>query len=50
VSIQWDGGTTHITTDDAGRAVVDGVTYPDDTPMTALAEAIAERALHMLAK
>ena len=44
VSIQWDGGTTHITTDDAGRAVVDGVAYPGDTPMTALAEAIAERA------
>ncbi len=42
-SIQWDGGTSHITTDDAGRAVVDGVTYPDATTMTALAEAIAER-------
>jgi hypothetical protein len=42
-SIQWNGGTIHVTTDDAGRAVVDGVTYPDDTTMTALAEAIAKR-------
>jgi hypothetical protein len=42
--IQWEGGLTHITTDDAGHGVVDGATYPDDTTMTALANAIAARA------
>jgi hypothetical protein len=42
--IQWDGGLSHITTDDAGHGVVDGATYPDDTTMTALADAIAARA------
>jgi hypothetical protein len=42
--ICWDGGRTHITTDEDGRGVVDGVTYPDDTPMAALADVIAGKA------
>ncbi len=42
--IQWEGGLSHITTDDHGHGVVDGATYPDDTTMTALADVIAARA------